>query len=189
MPTSKNETRSDDPPYRIRRSKVHGRGVFATRPIAKGARVAEYLGERISHREADRRYEAKAADDNHTFLFTVDDKVVIDAGVKGNAARFINHGCDPNCETRIEDARVFIFAIRDIEAGEELTYDYMIGRSPNDPPNVDEVFKCVCGSPKCRGTMLTPREEAKKKKGRRAKPKRAAGRKPKRTTRAAARRR
>jgi SET domain-containing protein len=181
MPSTK--TRAELP-YRIRRSKVHGRGVFATRPIAKGARVIEYTGERISHAEADRRYETKAPNDNHTFLFTVDDKIVIDAGVHGNAARFINHGCDPNCETRIEDGRVFVFAIADISAGDELKYDYMIGRSPNDPPNIDKIFACVCGAATCRGTMLVP----KKKPGRRPKPKKAAARKAKRSTRVAARR-
>ena len=87
------------------------------RRISKGTRVLEYLGERVSHAEADRRYDDKDENDNHTFLFIVDARTVIDAGVDGNDARFINHGCDPNCESVIEDRRVFIEAIRDIAAG------------------------------------------------------------------------
>jgi SET domain-containing protein len=141
---------------RVRSSRIHGKGVFALKSIRKGARVIEYLGDRVTHKEADARYETKTTDDNHTFLFIVDRGVVIDASFNGNAARFINHGCDPNCESVIEDRRVFIEAIRAIKPGEELKYDYQIGRDKDDPPNVDEVFACRCGSPKCRGTMLWP---------------------------------
>ena len=141
---------------RVRRSRVHGHGVFARRRIRKGTRIIEYLGDRVSHKEADRRYENKTTDDNHTFLFIVDRGVVIDASHNGNAARFINHGCDPNCESVIDDRRVFIEALRTIAPGEELKYDYQIGRSKDDPPDVDEVFACRCGAAKCRGTMLWP---------------------------------
>jgi SET domain-containing protein len=104
--------------------------------------VIEYLGERISHAEADARYEHLDPADNHAFLFIVDKKIVIDAGVGGNAARYINHSCDGNCESVIEERRVFIEATRTIEAGEELGYDYEIGREPDDPPNIDEIFAC-----------------------------------------------
>ncbi|MCC7462167.1 MAG: SET domain-containing protein-lysine N-methyltransferase [Gammaproteobacteria bacterium] len=141
---------------RVRRSRVHGQGVFARRRIRKGTRIIEYLGDRVSHREADRRYESKSTADNHTFLFIVDRGVVIDATHHGNAARFINHGCDPNCESVIEDRRVFIEAIRTIRPGEELCYDYQIGRDKDDPPDVDEVFACRCGAAGCRGSMLWP---------------------------------
>jgi SET domain-containing protein len=167
-------------PYRVRRSPIHGTGVFATRGIDKGTRVIEYVGERISHREADKRYAAKAADDNHTFLFTVDSKIVIDAGVDGNAARFINHSCDPNCETVIERGRVFIDAMRDIRPGEELSYDYLIGRSPNDPPDVETIFACRCGASSCRGTMLAPREKPRRRRAKKAaaKPRTKASTKP-----------
>jgi uncharacterized protein len=140
----------------VRRSRVHGRGVFALKPIPKGTRVIEYLGDRISHAQADRRYEDHDENDNHTFLFSVDRRLVIDAGAGGNDARFINHSCDPNCESVIERRRVFIDAIRDIPAGEELSYDYQIGRERGDPPNVDEIYACRCGSSRCRGTMLWP---------------------------------
>jgi SET domain-containing protein len=113
------------------------------------------VGERVSHEEADRRYEDRPADDNHTFLFIVDRRTVIDAGVDGNEARFINHSCDPNCETVIENRRVFIEAIRTIQPGEELSYDYQIQREPGDPKDIDKVFACRCGRPNCRGTMLS----------------------------------
>lgn len=150
--------------FEIRKSGVHGLGAFALRRIAKGERVVEYLGDRVTHAEADRRYEGHDENDNHTFLFIVDKKTVIDAGVGGNDARFINHSCDPNCESVIEKRRVFIEAIRDIEAGEELGYDYQIGRERGDPPNVDEIYACRCGAAKCRGTMLWPPKRPAKRK-------------------------
>src|ERR1700742_4737218 len=93
------------PPILVRDSNVHGRGVFATRRIEKGERIIEYLGERVSHDEADRRYELKDDNDSHTFLFIVDSKTVIDAGTDGNEARFFNHSCDPNCESVVEKRR------------------------------------------------------------------------------------
>lgn len=148
----------------VRRSGVHGLGVFAAKPIAKGTRIIEYVGERVSHDEADRRYEEKDANDSHTFLFIVDSKTVIDAGTDGNDARFFNHSCDPNCESTVEKKRVFIEAIRDIEPGTELTYDYQIYREEGDPENIDEVFACRCGFPNCRGTMLWPPEPKKSRK-------------------------
>ncbi|HWW21528.1 MAG TPA: SET domain-containing protein-lysine N-methyltransferase [Steroidobacteraceae bacterium] len=141
---------------RVRRSRVHGRGVFALRLIRKGTRIIEYLGDRITHRQADVRYEDKNDRDSHTFLFIVDRGVVIDAGVNGNDARFINHSCEPNCESVIDDRRVFIEAIRTIRAGDELCYDYQIGRDRSDPPDVDEIFACRCGAKACRGSMLWP---------------------------------
>lgn len=140
-----------------RRSTIHGTGVFAVARIRKGTRIIEYTGERISHAEADRRYEEKAAADSHTLLFTVDRRTVIDAGVGGNDARFINHSCEPNCETVIEDRRVFVYALRDIEPGAELAYDYLIQRETGDPPDIERIFGCRCGARGCRGTMLAPR--------------------------------
>jgi uncharacterized protein len=141
---------------RVRRSRVHGRGVFALRRIRKGTRIIEYLGDRVSHRQADLRYEHKDISDNHTFLFIVDRSVVIDGGSNGNDARYINHSCDPNCESLIEERRVVIETIRTIQPGEEITYDYQIGRDRTDPPNVDDIFACRCGAGGCRGSMLWP---------------------------------
>ncbi len=163
------------PWIQVRNSKIHGKGVFAAKRIPKGTRIIEYIGERISHKEADDRYADHDPNDNHTFLFIVDRKTVIDGGRKGNAARYINHSCDGNCESAIAERRVFIDAVRDIAKGEELGYDYEIGRDKNDPPNVDEIYACRCGSPKCRGTMLWPakrpaqKKKAKKKAGKKAK--------------------
>jgi uncharacterized protein len=151
----------------VRNSKVHGKGCFARCFIPKGTRMIEYLGERMSHKEADRRYEGSDVNDNHTFLFIADRKTVIDGTNGGNESRFVNHHCDGNCESDTEKGRVFVDSIRDIEKGEELGYDYQIGRDKNDPLNVDEIYACRCGSPKCRGTMLWPAKRpklAKKKK-------------------------
>lgn len=144
------------PPIEVRNSPLHGLGVFATRRIPRGTRVLEYVGERVSHAEADRRYDDKDARDAHTFLFIVDSRTVIDAGVGGNEARFVNHACEPNCESVIEERRVYIEALRTIQPGEELTYDYQIQREKDDPPDVDEIFACLCGYPRCRGSMLWP---------------------------------
>src|ERR1700755_609051 len=178
-----NKTDSPVPPILVRNSPVHGRGVFATRRVEKGERIIEYLGERVSHDEADRRYETKEENDSHTFLFIVDSKTVIDAGTAGNDARFFHHSCDPNCESTVEKRRVYIEAIRDIEPGAELTYDYQIQREDDDPDNIDEVFACRCGFTQCRGTMLWPTERTPK----RAKPaKKKARAKTKRDARAKA---
>ena len=135
---------------------MHGQGVFALQRIRKGTRIIEYVGDRISHARANRRYDDHDENDNHTFLFAVDRNVVIDATVDGNDSRFINHSCDPNCESNIENRRVFVDAIRTIEPGEELNYDYQIGRERDDPPNVDVIYACRCGAKDCRGTMLWP---------------------------------
>lgn len=103
---------------------------------------------------ADARYAGKHAQDGHTFLFTVDSKTVIDAGVDGNDARFVNHGCDPNCQTVQTDSRIFIEALRTIRPGEELAYDYRLKRDADDPADIDRIFRCLCGAKNCRGTML-----------------------------------
>ena len=142
------------PMIEVRHSPVHGNGVFALRRIRKGTTVIEYLGDRITHEQADERYEDKDAKDNHTFLFTVDSKTVIDAGRNGNEARFINHACDPNCESTNMEKRIFIEAIRTIRPGEELAYDYRISRDDDDAPDVDVIFACRCGAQSCRGSML-----------------------------------
>ncbi len=168
--------------YRLRRSNVHGSGLFATRTIAKGEHIIEYVGEHISHAEADRRHEHKAADDNHTFFFTIDAKTVIDAGVGGNVARFINHSCDPNCEVVMVDGRPFVEALRSITHGEELAYDYNLTREPSDGPEVEKIFGCRCATARCRGTMLAlPRKpKPKVKAARKPKPKAKPRARPKR---------
>ena len=174
------------PLVEVRNSAVHGRGVFAVADIAKGTRIFEYLGDRVSHAVADARYQDHDENDNHTFLFIVDRNTVIDAAVNGSDARFINHHCDGNCTSVIENRRVFIDAVRSIQPGEELGYDYEIGRDKDDPPNVDEIYACRCGSPKCRGSML---EAAPKKKAAKPAAKRRKHEKARKTRRPEAKRR
>jgi uncharacterized protein len=174
----------------VKRSRIHGRGVYAARRIRKGTRVIEYLGERISHDVADARYDLKDDNDGHTFLFVVDDDICIDAGVGGNPARFINHKCDANCETIIDNKRVFIEAIRTIEPGEELGYDYQLTWESTDDPAELKLYECRCGAATCRGTMLdvTPLDEKRKAEAKKKKAARKA-RPPLRQRAASARRR
>lgn len=150
--------KAGDQPFVIRRSKIQGRGGYATRDIRKGERIIEYVGERITQSEADRRYEDEAMGRHHTFLFTVNRRTTIDAAVNGNDARFINHSCDPNCESVDEKGRIYIEAIRDIHEGEELTYDYSYARDRDTTEEDEQRYVCRCGAPNCRGTIL---EEAK----------------------------
>jgi len=173
------------PLIEVRHSPVHGYGVFALRRIRRGTTVIEYLGERVSHAVADARYEDKDPEDNHTFLFTVDARTVIDAGVGGNEARFINHGCDPNCQSVTRGRRIFIEALRTIRPGEELCYDYQIQRDADDPQDVDRIYACRCGAPACRGSMLEARRESRPRGAARARAASPARRRAK--TRAAAR--
>jgi uncharacterized protein len=155
------------PLFEVRHSRIHGYGVFALRRIRKGTTIIEYLGDRVSHAQANERYEDKDPKDGHTFLFTVDAKTVIDAGVDGNEARFINHGCDPNCQTVNTGKRIFIEALRTIQPGDELAYDYQIQRDDDDPADVDVIFACRCGAQSCRGSMLeAPKKKRKSKKKR-----------------------
>jgi hypothetical protein len=161
MPRLKNSAKSKttaipstSPLITVYDSPIHGRGVRALMPIKKGSRVIEYLGERVTHDEADRRYDLKGQDDGHTFLFIASNRTVIDAGVNGNEARYVNHSCAPNCETVIEKSRVFIEAIRDIKPGEELGYDYQLTWESTDDPAELANYACRCGAKRCRGTML-----------------------------------
>lgn len=172
--------RTEDNPYVVvRRSRIHGRGVYATRHIRKGTRIIEYVGDRISHAEADARYDAKPQDDGHTFLFVVDDDLCIDAGVGGNAARYINHKCDANCETIIENRRVYIEAIRTIQPGEELGYDYQLTWESTDDADELALYACRCGAENCRGTMLDRVPLDEKRRRERARKRKAAARKAK----------
>jgi hypothetical protein len=142
--------------FEIRSSPIQGRGAFATRRIRKGTRLIEYVGERISHAEADRRYDDDTMKRHHTFLFTLNNRTVIDAGVNGNEARFINHSCDPNCEAVIDSGHIYIETIRTIQPGQELVYDYQYERAPDADESDEARYPCRCGAPNCRGTILAP---------------------------------
>jgi len=141
----------------VRRSGVHGKGVYALRPLAKGETVIEYTGEVITWNQALRRHPSNPDDPNHTFFFHIDDAHVIDAGAGGNAARWINHACNPNCEADEVDGRVFIKALRRIEPGEELFYDYGLTIDERYTPKLKREYACRCGARRCRGTMLAPK--------------------------------
>lgn len=143
-----------NPYLELRTSDIQGTGAFASRPIKKGTRVVEYLGQRISWRTADKRYDDTGMSRHHTFLFTIDDKVVIDGAVNGNAARYINHSCDGNCEAVADRKRIFIEARRNIRAGEELLYDYQYERTDDHTDEDEALYACRCGAPACRGSIL-----------------------------------
>lgn len=140
--------------FEIRDSPLAGKGAFALRTIHPGERIIEYLGERITHEEADRRYDDESMDVHHTILFTVSRRTVIDALHGGNEARFINHSCAPNCEAAIVRGRVFISALRKIARGEELHYDYAYPRSGDESERDEERYRCLCGTPECRGSIM-----------------------------------
>ena len=133
---------------------MQGLGAFATRPIPEGMRLIEYAGERLTPAQAEARYPDVEGERHHTFLFAIDDDVVIDAAVGGNEARFINHSCEPNCDAVIDGGRIWIDALRDIEPGEELAYDYAYELVERHTPAAKRRFPCHCGAVRCRGTIL-----------------------------------
>ena len=146
----------------VRRSGVHGKGVFAVVDLAAGEALIEYTGEVISWDEALRRHPHDPAQPNHTFYFHIDDGHVIDGGQGGNSSRWINHSCAPNCEAEEDQRkRVFIHALRDIAAGEELFFDYGLVIEERYTPALKKRFECRCGAKRCRGTMLAPKRPAK----------------------------
>lgn len=147
----------------VRRSGVHGKGVFALQDIAEGEVVMEYTGEIISWEEAQARHPHNPDDPNHTFYFHIDDGRVIDGRIHGNSAKWINHSCDGNCEAEEVDGRVFIRALRNIAAGEELNYDYGLIIDEPYTKKLKAEFPCWCGSANCRGTLLAPKPKKSRK--------------------------
>jgi SET domain-containing protein len=130
----------------VRSSSIHAAGCYTMRPIKKGVRVCEYDGPRLTKAVADSRYEDRFV----TYLFACGRNTVIDGF---GTAMFINHCCDPNCETeQDENGRVFVSTIRDVAAGEELTYEYNLHGSDEDTQD------CYCGVPACRTTMFSDYE-------------------------------
>lgn len=137
-------------PIEVRASRVHGRGVYSIKPIRKGSRVIEYTGTRMSWEDA-----PNDPDNPHTFNFGLDNGDVINPEIGGNEARWINHSCDPNCEAiEDEDDRVFIYALRHLQPGEELFYDYALEIDEPPTKELEKEHECLCGSEKCRGTLL-----------------------------------
>jgi SET domain-containing protein len=147
-----------------RRSPIHGNGVFATAPIAKGEEIIRYKGKLLTHAQADDLY-GDGGETGHTFLFTLNDEYIIDASQGGNTARWINHGCAPNCRAVVVESaggdrrrdKVVIEALRDIRAGEELTYDYGIVLDVPHTARLKKLWRCLCGARQCTGTLLKSR--------------------------------
>ncbi len=151
---SKKKSKKKKPLYEVQHSPIHGYGVFAARKIPKGTRILEYKGERISHEEADERYNDTNSVHAHIVLFAVDDDTVIDGGSGGNDARFVNHSCKPNCQAISHKRRVFIESIKKIKKGEELFYDYSLELDEEFDKEFSHLYACRCGAKKCRGVML-----------------------------------
>ncbi len=142
-------------PYSVRYSAIHGRGVFATRTIRKGTVIVEYRGRRTTWEAAIEQPDSDPSNPTHTFFFSLSDGRVIDAGRRGNAARWINHSCAPNCRTFEDDeGRVFIESRRTIHAGDELTYDYRLQVDERVTRKLRAEYACRCGAKRCRGTLL-----------------------------------
>jgi uncharacterized protein len=141
----------------VRRSGVHGKGVFAMVPIEAGTVLIEYRGEVITWDEALRRHPHDPSDPNHTFYFHVDEQHVIDGKIGGNSSRWINHSCEPNCEAEDDGGRIFIKALVDLYPGDELFFDYGLVIDGRLTAKLKKEYECRCGSPSCRHTMLAPR--------------------------------
>lgn len=164
LKSNSNKRLGTGPRFVVRRSGIHGRGVFARLPIREDETVVEYKGEIISEAEIERRYPEDMDGLNHTFVFGVEFDHNIDGGANGNAARWINHSCQPNCDTYEVKRRIFVRAIRAIRPGEELTYDYAIEAGEPLTAAVKARWPCWCGSKKCRGTVLLPTKKPRKPK-------------------------
>lgn len=149
--------------YKVRHSKIHGNGVFASRKIPAGARIIEYQGKRITDKQAEKRFGQDPENPYHTFFFSLEGGKLIDGGDEGNDARWINHSCEPNCEAQEEKGRVYIHALRDIKRGEELNYDYGLVIDDKLTKALKKAYECRCGNPSCRGTMLAVKKKAGKK--------------------------
>ncbi|CAD5371811.1 putative enzyme [Rubrivivax sp. A210] len=155
--------RADNRRVQVRRSGIHGKGLFVLQPIAEGERILEYKGETITWRQAQKRHPHDPAQPNHTFFFHLDDKHVIDGGVGGNASRWINHACTPNCVAEEVDRRIFIHAARNLEVGEEIFYDYSLVIDERYTAALKKEYACHCGAADCRGTMLAAKRPRAKK--------------------------
>lgn len=138
----------------VRKSGIHGKGVYAASPIQTGETVLEYKGEIITWKKALDRHPHDINQPNHTFYFHLDDGHVIDAKHQGNSARWINHSCEPNLEADQDGNRIFLKALRNIRAGEELCYDYGLIIDMRKTAKLKKEYACFCGSDNCRGTML-----------------------------------
>lgn len=143
--------------WKVKKSKIHGYGVVATKNIDKDVKIIEYKGEKISKKEGDRRSGlrikrySKKADKGIVYIFELNSKYDIDGTPNYNKARYINHSCDPNCEVEIINGKIWITSIKRIHKGEELSYDYGYEFDKDDYKD----HKCKCGSKKCIGFIIS----------------------------------
>lgn len=142
--------------HTVKRSDLHGNGIFAACDIPAETVIFEYHGVRISQEEADEKPSADPNDPFHTFFFSLSSGDIIDGGENGNDARWINHSCEPNCEAQEDEngERVYVVALHDIREGEELLYDYGLVIDDVLTDTLKQQYRCLCGAPGCRGTML-----------------------------------
>ena len=136
---------------------MHGKGVFALQAIAEGETIIEYVGEKITKKESTRRgleleEQARKTGGAAVYIFTLNQKYDIDGGHAGNPARLINHSCEGNCEAYIIRGRIWIYSLREIKAGEELTYNYGF-----DVDTWDE-HPCRCGTDRCVGFIVEEKQ-------------------------------
>lgn len=144
------------PWHLVKASTLHGKGVFALRDIPAGTRILQYAGRRLTSEQADALHPVNPDDPFHTFFFALSSGKIIDGGQRGNDSRWINHCCEPNCEghENSDGTRVYIVAMRDIAAGEELLYDYGLVIDEDITAELKQNYRCLCGVPSCRGTMI-----------------------------------
>mgnify|MGYP001816756151 CR=1 FL=1 len=138
----------------VRNSEIHGSGVYAAKDIPEGTRIIEYVGEKIDKEESEKRAwkqmaHAEETGDAAVYIFTLSKKWDVDGNVPWNTARLLNHSCSPNCETWIEEKKIFIYAQRTIAKGEELTFDYGFDLE------CYEDHPCLCGSDNCIGYIVS----------------------------------
>ncbi len=160
--------------YSVKKSSIHGSGVFAAKDIAEGEYILEYLGERISKEESNKRglareEYARKTGDGAVYIFELDDDFDIDGNVDYNDAKFINHACRTNCESLSEDGKIWVIATRGIKKGEELLYNYGYA--------LEHFFEhpCRCGFPECVGYIVAEGDRVKLKKILRGRKKKADG--------------
>lgn len=153
-----------NPRLEVRRSGIQGRGVFALKRLRKGMNIIEYHGERISLKEESKRYDEARMKRHHTFLFEVDKNTSIDGAVGGNESIYINHSCNPNCESVNMDDRIYVEALKNIQPGVELTYDYRFEAEEPVSEKDKKFYVCHCGAQKCRGTILLIKRKRKRRK-------------------------
>ncbi|MFV1994127.1 MAG: SET domain-containing protein, partial [Verrucomicrobiales bacterium] len=158
--------------WKVKKSGIHRRGLFASANIEEGERIIEYVGEKITKAESERRADtqlerAGSKGDGAVYIFTLNKRHDIDGNVERNKARYANHSCDPNCETDIIRGRIWLIALRDIEKGEEIVYNY------NFDLELYEDHSCRCGAKRCVGYIVgeeywkkLKKKIKKKKKGR-----------------------